>query len=115
MYFLGGQNNRGKRSGDGKFQSRPRMGLPQRRPTSYRDWSYHLVEHKTGTAVSRTTYHVGIEDPHGNRIAFLRDYPSLQSATLAAQHWIDERLRMIDRIRGKTPQEPDPEVPVQEK
>ena len=115
MYFLWGQNNRGRKGGDGRFRPRPRMGLPQRTPASYRGWSFHLVEHQSGTVVKRTTYHIGIEDPHGNRIAFLRDFSSLQNATQAAEHWIDERLRMLDRLRGKNAQDSSPESPAQEK
>lgn len=98
MYFLWGQHNRGAKDNDGRFRPRPKMGMPQPAESTYREWSFHLVHHKSGAAVTRSTYHVGIDDPHGNRIAYLRDFPSMETATRAAREWVDERIRKIERL-----------------
>lgn len=73
----------------GKFVSRPRMGVQRTAGTSYRDWTYEFVSHQTGTSVRRTCYHVSIRDPLGISAEYLRDFPSLEQAREAAEHWID--------------------------
>ena len=115
MYFLQGQNNRGAGGGDAKFHRHHKMGIDRPQGSSYRDWSYDLVHHRTGTTVKRTVYHATILDPHGNRIAHLRDFPTLQAATKAAQEWIDQRLKRLAALKLAIAEEAAAKLRAQEK
>ena len=110
----------GRKADDGKFRSRPKMGLQQQTGGVYRDWTLQLVFQKTGTAVRRQVVHVAIHDPHGNRIEYLRDFSSVDQATRAGREWIDARLEKLSKQRyrggiGTVPRLPTQEQDSQEK
>ena len=115
MYFLSGQSNRGRGNSDGRFRPREKMGLPPQEASTHRGWSFHFVQHQSGTVVKHTTFHVGIDDPHGNRITHLRDFRSIESATKVAQNWVDERLRRIERRKAAKGPAEITDLPAQEK
>lgn len=83
------------KSDSGKFRSRVRFGTEKSPGGQHRGWSYHFVIHHTGTSVRRTVYHVTISDPHENRLAYLRNFSSVEQAATAAREWIDCRLKSI--------------------
>ncbi|MCH7750908.1 MAG: hypothetical protein IH898_01965 [Planctomycetes bacterium] len=86
----------GRRKSDtGKFRSRVRFGTEKSPGGRHRGWSYHFVSHHTGTIVRRTIYSVAISDPHQNRLAYLRNFSSVEQAATAAREWIDCRLSRI--------------------
>ncbi len=89
-------SQRSRRNNDtGKFRSRVRLGMEKSPGGQHRGWSYHFVIHHTGTSIRRKIYSVTISDPHQNRLAYLRDYPSVEQAATAARAWIDCRLKRI--------------------
>ncbi len=110
----------GPRKNDtGKFRSRVRFGTEKSPGGRHRGWSYQFVSHHTGTSVRRTIYSVSISDPHQNRLAYLRDFSSMEQAATAARVWIDRRLkRILPRSSagavGTIPAPPSQQSPVQE-
>ena len=112
--FLRWNASGSRRSDDGKFRSRPRMGVGHSINGKHRDWSFHLINHQSGASVKRTVYHVEIRDPHDNKIVFLRDFATAEKATAGARRWIDERLNLVHRLNtgksvGAVPKLPDQE------
>ena len=87
--------NRRPRRDSGKFRTRARLGTARSPDETYRDWSFRMISHSTGSSVRRTTYNVLISDPARNQIAYLRDFPNIEQATTAARTWIDRRLSRI--------------------
>ena len=79
----------------GKFRPRVRLGTEKTPGGQHRGWSYHFVIHQTGTSIRRTIYSVTISDHHQNRLAYLRDFSSVEKAATAARAWIDCRLKRI--------------------
>ncbi len=79
----------------GKFRPRVRLGTEKTPSGQHRGWSYQFVIHQTGTSVRRKIYSVSISDPHQNRLAYLRDFSSMEQAATAARVWIDRRLKRI--------------------
>jgi len=112
------QNSRPGRD-SGKFRTRARLGTARSSDETYRDWSFHLISHNTGSSVRRTTYSVSISDPARNRIAYLRDFPNVEQATTAARTWIDRRLsrnwRRVPAELGTIPAVPSSGMSAQEK
>ena len=110
----------GHRNSDtGKFRSQVRLGMEKSPGGRHRGWSYHFVSHHTGTIVRRTIYCVTISDPHQNRLAYLRDFPSVEQAATAAREWIDYRLsriwpKTLAGAVGTIPALPAQEEPVEE-
>ena len=103
----------------GKFRSRARLGTEKSPSGQHRGWSYQFVIHQTGTSVRRTIYSVSISDPHQNRLAYLRDFSSMEQAATAARAWIDCRLkRILPRSSagaiGTIPAPPSQQSPSQE-
>jgi hypothetical protein len=76
----------------GKFRAHSQLGTTKSHGEAYRNWSYHLVAHQTGSGVRRTKYSVSVCDPNHQRAAYLQDFCNLQQATTAAQQWIDQQL-----------------------
>ena len=76
----------------GKFRSRAPLGTVRTTGEEYRDWSFDFVSHTSGASIQRTTYSVSISDPKRHRVAYLRDFPNLKQAAVAARRWIDTRL-----------------------
>ena len=81
-----------RRSETGKFRSHAQLGTEKSSGGQYRDWFYSFVTHQTGSGVRRTRYAVSICDPNKNRVEYLRDFSSIEQATVAAQHCIDHQL-----------------------
>ncbi len=109
-----------RKSDSGKFRSHVRLGTEKSPGGRHRGWSYHFVSHHTGTSVRRTIYSVAISDPHQNRLAYLRDFTSVEQAATAAREWIDHRLnRILPKSPacavGTIPALPSQEKPAQEK
>ena len=77
----------------GKFHSLTRLGAARTGSQLYHGWSYDLINHMSGAYVKQAYYHVAIRDPHGNRVAYLRDFSSINLAMQGAREWIDEKLR----------------------
>jgi len=78
----------------GKFRSYSQTGLEKGTGQQYRGWSFSFVTHQTGSSVRRSLTSVSICDPSKNRVAYLRDFPSIQQAASAAQEWVDHALRV---------------------
>ncbi|MEM8945015.1 MAG: hypothetical protein AAGD11_07515 [Planctomycetota bacterium] len=76
----------------GKFQSALIPGVENLTGAEYRGWHYRFVTHQTGSGVKRMRYSASILDGNHNRVAYLRDCASIQQATAAAKHWIDETI-----------------------
>ncbi len=83
-----------RRKESGKFHSYSQIGLKKSAGESYRDWSFSLVTHQTGSSVRRSLTSVSICDPSKNRVAYLRDFSSIGQAASAAQRWIDQTLNL---------------------
>jgi hypothetical protein len=106
-----------RRNETGKFRTRARLGTVMTPGAEYRDWFYSFVSHSTGTSIRRTTYNVAILDPYQNRIAYLRDFSSIDQAAHAAREWIDHRLSLLGLNMpadlGTIPALPAAETPAQ--
>ena len=113
--FLRWNGSGSRRTDDGKFRSRQKMGVQDGGGGSHRNWTYHLVSHQTGTSVKRTVVHVEVRDPHDNHIASLRDFSSTEQAVAGARQWIDDRLHLINRLNTGKSVGKIPPVPPQEK
>jgi len=114
----------GPRSKDsGKFRSRKTLGTEKLAEKTHQGWSYHFTSHQAGISVKRTSYHVSISDPQGNRVEYLRGFSSMERAGTAARQWIDGMLKKLEQAaaaRGlgripSLPTEPIQEKPTQEK
>jgi len=109
----------GPRSKDtGKFRSRASLGTDQLAGKTHRGWSYHFTSHQAGISIKRTSFHVSISDPQGNRVEYLRGFSSMERAGVAAREWIDEILKKLEQAAasrglGKIPALPT--EPTQEK
>ena len=84
--------NRVGKKDSGKFRHHAHLGTQKSVGGQYREWHYSFVTHQTGSGVRRTRYAVTICDPKGHRAEYLRDFSSIQQATVAAQQWIDQKL-----------------------
>lgn len=95
----------------GKFQSRLKLGTENTAGAQYRGWYYHFIAHQTGSGVRRTRYSVSICDSNHHRVGYLRDCATIQQATEAAKHWIDEKLegaqlRLNTKVAGTSSSPP---------
>lgn len=77
----------------GKFLAQRRGGLEHQSGQSYRDWTYQLVYHRSGTTVARTVYNVTVRNQSGVRSSYLQGYSSASQAGDAARLWIDNEIR----------------------
>lgn len=102
---------RGRRKDSGIFRSQVRMGVAKKTGQVYRDWTFEFITHQTGVSVKRTRYSVSISDPKKHRAAYLRDFTSLDRATLAAKEWIDTAINQRSRRRNSTSAGTIPSVP----
>ena len=108
------QNNRRVKE-TGKFRRQTPFGTQKTPGGRHRGWSYHFVSHRAGTSVQRTTYSVSILDPHQNRVAYLRDFSSVDQAASAARQWIDHTLSKVWSPSLASDVGTIPQLPTQEK
>ena len=75
-----------------KFTTHARLGTDKSAGGQYRGWHYSFTAHSTGSGVQRTRYSVSILDNKKHRVAYLRDFSSIEQATRGAKDYIDQKL-----------------------
>lgn len=81
----------------GKFLHHRGIGLEHTGSKQHRGWSYQLIQHRTGSTVSRTLYNVAISGAENSakkkrQAGYLQGFQTAERAGQAAREWIDREL-----------------------